>query len=142
MQQYIDFFFHHLELWIAFFVILLFLLALEIRNKITGLKQLSPQEVTRLINRENAVVLDVRDSTQFATGHIIAAINIPQAELEDKISRLEKYKNTPIIIITNAGQPTSKIASLLQSRGFTQLFTLQGGIANWQNSSLPLEKSK
>jgi rhodanese-related sulfurtransferase len=140
MQQYTNFFFHHIDLWIAFFVILALLLGLEIRQKLMGLKPVPPQEVTRLINRENAVVLDTRDPKQFAEGHIIGAINIPQVELNDKISRLEKDKSLPIIVVFMLGQPTTKIAGLLQSKGFARVFSLQGGIANWQNAGFPLEK--
>jgi rhodanese-related sulfurtransferase len=140
MQQYTNFFFHHIDLWIAFFVILALLLGLEIRNKLMGLKSISPQEAIHLMNRENAVVLDVRDAKQFAAGHIIGALNIPEAELNDKISHLERDKSLPVIVVFMLGQPTTKIAALLKSSGFTHVVSLRGGIANWQNAGLPLEK--
>lgn len=140
MQQFIEFSIRHWELWLAFLVVLCLLLGFEMRSRFTGFPQLSAQATTLLINRENALVLDIRDSSSFNKGHIIGSINIPLAELEDKVKSLEKHKKRTVVIIYSVGQSTTKVANLLQNKGFADINTLKGGITTWQNAGLPLIK--
>lgn len=140
MQDFIQFCLRHWELCLAFIVILSFLLVFELHGKLTGVPSVTPQEVTRLINHEDAIVIDIRDSASFAKGHIINAINIPQAELETGLKRIEKYKEKVVVLVYNTGQPHHKATSLLRKAGFARLYQLKGGIVTWQNASLPLTK--
>lgn len=140
MQQFIEFGLHHWELLLAFFVVLLLLIGLEVRNRFTGFPQLSAHEVTRLINREDAQVLDIRDDTSFTKGHIIGSINIPTTDIENKLNKLKKDKAKPLIIVFSVGQTPAKTATLLQNQGFEDLSILKGGIASWQSAGLPLVK--
>lgn len=140
MQQYIEFGTRHWELLLSFLVILILLIALELRNRFTGFPQLSAQEATRLINREDAQVLDIRDEASYSKGHIIGGINIPSANLEDKLSKLKVNKAKPIILVFSMGQTPAKIATLLQKQGFEDISILKGGIASWQSAGLPLVK--
>jgi len=141
MHQLIEFSLRHWELVIAFVVVLFLLIGFELHSQITGTPQLSPHQLTMLINREDAVLVDIRDSSSFAKGHIVDAINIPQADLGNQLKQLEKYKDKPLVIIYNTNQPFAKAISLLANNGFTQLNSLQGGIASWQNANLPLVKN-
>ena len=140
MQEFIQFCLRHWELCLTFIVVLSFLLVFELHGKLTGVPSVSPQEVTRLINHEDAVVIDIRDSASFSKGHIINAINIPQAELEAALKRIEKYKERTVVLVYNMGQPHHKAINLLRKAGFTKLYHLKGGITTWQNASLPLTK--
>jgi rhodanese-related sulfurtransferase len=141
MQQFIDFFIRHWELWAGFFAVLLLLIAFEVRSKITGIPQLSPHQATLLLNRENAVILDLRDKMNFVKGHVINAVNIPFAELDNQFKVIEKYKDQPIIVMLNVGQPISKASTVLQKQGFTKIYNLNGGISAWQNAGLPVIKN-
>lgn len=140
MQEFIQFCLRHWELCLAFIVVLSFLLVFELHSKLNGVPAISPQEVTRLINHEDAVVLDIRDSASFAKGHIINAVNVPQAELGAGLKRLEKYKEQAIVLIYNVGQAHLKAINLLRKAGFVKLYHLKGGIGSWQNANLPLTK--
>lgn len=140
MQQLIEFGLHHWELLLAFIVVLALLIGLELRNRFTGFPQLSAHEVTRLINREDAQVVDIRDDASFARGHIIGSINIPMAEVETKLAKTKKDKAKPLIIVFSVGQTPAKIATLLQNQGFEDISILKGGIASWQSAGLPLVK--
>lgn len=141
MDLFISFVIRHWELWTLFAALLLALAGLEVRDRIRGIHALSPQQVTHLINREDAVILDVRDNNSYTQGHIIDAINIPLKELKDQLNKLEKYKARPIIITYGANQSVSAAATLLLELGFAQVNTLKGGMATWQSANLPLQKS-
>lgn len=98
-------------------------------------------EAVQLINRRDALVLDVRASGDYAAGHVANAKHIPEAQLSERIKELEKYKSRPIIVSCSAGSRAPAVSSMLRKHGFAEAFALKGGIAAWQQASLPLEKS-
>lgn len=140
MHQLFTFVAHHWELCLGFIIVLLLLILFEAHTRLTGMPQISPQQATLLINRQDAIVLDLRDNNSFIKGHVINAINIPATEIEPKSKQLEKYKETAIIIVLTVGQTSSKIYKQLQSKGFNKLYNLKGGIPAWQNAGLPVMK--
>lgn len=142
MQQFLDFSLRHWELWLALFVILILLALLELRNKMSGFRGISPQETTFFINRETGVVIDIRDSDAFVKGHIASAINTPLNDLSNQLSRLEKHKDKTIIIVTNGTQTPGKAGIVLKDKGFSKIHYLNGGITAWQGAGLPLVKGK
>jgi rhodanese-related sulfurtransferase len=103
-------------------------------------KEVSALETVQLINRRDAVVLDVREPGEYAAGHITNARNVPEAKLADRIKELERYKSRPIVVSCGTGARSARAAAILQKAGFAEVFTLRGGIAAWQQASMPLEK--
>lgn len=99
-----------------------------------------PLEAVQLINRRDAVVIDVRDAGEYASGHITNARHIPEAQLAERMKELEKFKSRPIIVACRAGTRAAGAAALLRKQGFAEVFALRGGIAAWQQASMPLEK--
>ena len=99
---------------------------------------LTPQMAINLINNQNALVLDVRDSKEFQQGHIVEAINIPAAKLEARVGELEAHKNRPIILVCKMGQHSGAVGKQLGQRGFDQVHRLSGGMAEWTHMQLPL----
>ncbi len=97
-------------------------------------------EAVQLINRRDALVLDVRDTGDYAAGHIANAKHVPEAQLADRIKELEKYRSRPIVVCCRTGSRASSVSGMLRKKGFTEAFALRGGIAAWQQASLPLEK--
>lgn len=102
--------------------------------------KVSSLQATQLINREKAVILDVRSAEEFATGHIREAKNIPLKELTGRVGELDKSKNRPVVIVCAKGLQSNKAASQLTKAGFPQAYPLVGGIAEWQSQNLPLVK--
>ena len=98
-------------------------------------------EAVQLINRRDAVVLDVRDTGDFAAGHIANARHIPEAQLNDRIGELEKFKSRPIIVSCRTGSRALAVAGALRKRGFAEAVGLRGGVAAWQQASMPVQKS-
>jgi rhodanese-related sulfurtransferase len=98
-------------------------------------------EAVQLINRRDAVVLDVRDTGDFTAGHIAGARHVPEAKLAERMKELEKHKSRPIVVSCKTGARAPVVSALLRKQGFAEAFALRGGIQAWQQAGLPLEKS-
>lgn len=98
-------------------------------------------EAVQLINRRDALVLDVREPGEFAAGHIAGARHIPQRQLATRLKELEKFKSRPVIVCCQNGSRAGSAASLLRNSGFSEVFALRGGIAAWRQAGMPLEKN-
>lgn len=99
---------------------------------------LSPQEAVNLINRENGVVVDVRDASAFRDAHMAGARNIPLAELESSLPGLEKFKSRPIVVC-GAGSDADGAVKLLRKQGFERVAGINGGLKAWSEAGLPVE---
>src|SRR5688572_15317636 len=98
-------------------------------------------EAVQLINRRDAVVIDVCDAAEYKSGHITNARHIPEGEIDSRMKELEKVKAKPIIVSCARGNRSLNVASRLRKLGFGEVFSLRGGIAAWQQANMPLEKS-
>lgn len=117
------------------------LLMLFIRNEVArGGKSVSPQQLVHMMNRDEAVVLDLRERKEFTEGHIIDAINIPQASLDSRINELEPYRERPLIVACKMGQQASAAGNILRKAGFSNVMRLSGGMTEWRGNDLPLVK--
>jgi rhodanese-related sulfurtransferase len=103
-------------------------------------KEVSAIETVQLINRRDALVIDLRGAEQYAAGHIANARNIPEAQLGERLKELERFKTRPIVVTCGTGSRSMRAGALLQKNGFGEVFTLRGGVAAWQQASMPLEK--
>lgn len=103
-------------------------------------KKASPQEVTLLINRAKATIVDVREASAFAAGHLPDAKNIPLAELAQRSSELDKFKNKTAVVVCQKGHRAFGAAKILEKAGFSDVLVLDGGIDAWQAQSLPVTK--
>ena len=106
-----------------------------------GSRRVEPAQATRLINHENALVIDVRSNGEYAEGHIVNAINEPLGGLAQQLSKLDKYRDRTIIITCRNGQQAASAGGILRKNGFENVFSLSGGIVAWQGASLPLTKN-
>lgn len=103
---------------------------------------LSSVDATLSINRDNAIVVDLRDAAEFATGHLPGARNIPVAELENRLGELSRFKAKPVILVCQSGARSAKAIATLTKAGFERAESLGGGIAGWQKDGYPLVKDK
>ena len=103
-------------------------------------KRASAQEVTLLINRGKATIVDVRDANEFAAGHLPEAKNIPLGDLSTRLGELEKFKNKSIIVVCQSGARASSAAAKLAKAGYADVVNLDGGVAAWKKAGLPLAK--
>jgi rhodanese-related sulfurtransferase len=138
MDRFFEFAINHFELVSLMMGLLAALFWVESRR--AGVT-VSPQMATQLINRENAVVLDIRASAEYGEGHITGAVNIPFDRLQDRIRELDKYKSRTIILVCKMGQHSGGIAKQLRQGGFNDVRRLSGGISGWTAEQLPLVKA-
>lgn len=142
MNQYIEFAGNHLFLTTAFFVLLGMLIYSFFSTRLRGFAGAAPAEAIRMINHDNAVVLDVREENEFLGGHIVNSLHIPLGFLKDRIGELQKHKDKPIIVSCRTGQRSATACALLKKQGFEKVFNLDGGVTSWQGANLPLVKKK
>ena len=102
---------------------------------------LTPSGAVQLINREKAVVIDLREAHEFATGHIANAKNVPLAQLEEKLPGAVKNKALPLILVCATGARASRAVAVVKKLGYEQAQALGGGLKNWKDATLPVEKS-
>ncbi|MDR2637169.1 MAG: rhodanese-like domain-containing protein [Zoogloeaceae bacterium] len=109
-----------------------------------GGKRLSTHQATQLINREEAVIIDVRDAAEYAAGHLPESRNIPLQELDSPAhaEELEKLKERALLLVCASGIRSGQACSRLEKRGFQKLNHLDGGVDAWQRAGLPLTRSK
>ena len=127
------------EQWILFSILAVLVVAFIWTESQKGGKALSHHQVTRLLNGDEAVLLDVRDKKDFDNGHIVDSINIPYAKLGERSSELEKYREKTVVVVDKLGQHAGAAGKILKDKGFT-VTRLQGGISDWISQNLPVVK--
>ena len=103
-------------------------------------KRASALQVTQLLNRGKATIVDVRSAEEFAAGHLRDAKNIPLADLATRIGELEKSKPRSVVVVCQTGARSDKAARQLAAAGFDDVVSLDGGLAAWKAAGLPLAK--
>lgn len=137
MNEITDFVVRHWELTAAFAVVLIAYLFFELRERSSSC-EISVEQTIEMYNHQHGVLLDIRDSAAYNTGHILGAINIERTELEAKLKQLNKYNQKPIIVICNTGSSAPKTVKLLHENGFAQAYSLAGGMGAWRSANLPV----
>ncbi|MBK7355360.1 rhodanese-like domain-containing protein [Propionivibrio sp.] len=105
-----------------------------------GSKSLSTTQATLLINREDAQIIDLREPDEYVAGHLPESRNIPAGRLEQRASELDKFKESPLLLICQSGSRSSTASQQLEKLGFTKVHCLEGGINGWRTAGLPLKK--
>ncbi len=137
MNDFGTFFSDNIFLFLALITVVTALIMSEFQRKM-GVKTLSPSEATHYINKEEALVLDIRDKSDFKKGHISNAKNITNANLENRIGELEKFKSKPIIVCCNTGQKAIAASKILHKKGFEAIYRLNGGMQAWRGENMPV----
>lgn len=105
-----------------------------------GADALSPAQATLMMNREDAIILDVREAGEWSEGHIAGARHIVLGQLEKRLSEIEKFKQRPVIVCCASGNRSAGACRQLKKAGFEKVFNLDGGIGAWSTATLPLTK--
>ena len=130
----IDYWFYSVPLFL--FVFLFFRSEMK-----KGGQRISPNDLTRIVNKENGMIIDLRKKELFETGHITGSKNIPSADFDNNSSDLDKHKDKPIILICEMGRDSANIGEKLQKRDFKQTLILKGAMLTWVEESLPLVRN-
>jgi len=137
MPRFIEFLINH---WILSLIWIALLTALLVYQKSKSGKSVSPHQATLLINRADGVVLDLRDKKAFKEGHIVDAINIPLANLKERVVELERHKDKPVITVCQLGTQSGEGVKILEEHGFSSAARMSGGMTEWKTQGLPVVK--
>ena len=141
-QEILDFAGRHSMLAIAFVGLTLALIYTEIARLFRPYKPLSPAELTALVNREDAVVVDISASGDFEKGHIAGSRNVQASALAPDHRVLAGAGERAVVLVCRSGQTASAAAAKLHKAGIARVHVLDGGIAGWQQAGLPLVKGR
>lgn len=141
MDRLLEFFSHHTMLIVGYLVVIILLLQDLLENLFRKYQLTTPAGAVILMNRENAVVLDVRESGDYAKGHIEGAVHLPYSKLDERIAELEVYRDRPIIVVCQMGTSAGGVCKRLLKRGFTKISGLRGGMLSWEDQHMPVVRS-
>jgi rhodanese-related sulfurtransferase len=110
-------------------------------RRVGGGPSVTALQATQLMNREDALVVDVRDPGEYGSGHILGAKNVPLSRIDSAGSEIApKRKDKPLIVYCDNGSRSAKAAAALRSQGFSRVVNLSGGLGAWQQAGLPVQK--
>lgn len=132
----------HGALVLAFIAVTGALIYTELARFTRGYRAVSPTQLTALINRENALVVDIRALADFEKGHIVGSRHMVLSQFDPENKTLAKVKDLPVVLVCRTGVTVSGAAKRLLKAGFSRVHVLEGGIAAWQQADLPLARGK
>ncbi len=142
LERLPEFIGNHPILSLAFVGIGVALVANELSRFTRGYKGVSPAELTQLMNREDALVVDVSPINDYEKGHIVGSKHVAMSQFDPESKLLAKVKEMPVAVVCRAGMQSGVAAKRLVKAGFKRVHMLEGGIAAWQQAELPLARGK
>ena len=141
MEQLIEFAGNNFILSGILVALVIALIYSYVNSALSPVKELGTHDATMLINKQDALVLDIRPPAEFKKGHILGAQQLKAEEIrEAQFTKLEKHKGTPIIVICALGHSARKTATQLTKAGFPNVSLLKGGMGAWTSAGLPVSK--
>ncbi|WP_097458886.1 rhodanese-like domain-containing protein [Mangrovitalea sediminis] len=135
MERLFEFAVNH---WILVVIFAALLAALMLLESFRAGRKISPNEAVSLINKDQMVVVDLRERKDFTAGHITGSLHIPLANLQERISELKKHEGQQILLVCRTGQSAGAAVKMLNKAGFKNAVRLRGGVEEWRGSNLPL----
>ena len=124
--------------WILVLALLAVAIMLVMHEARKSGPSVSPQQAINLINSEQGVFVDLRDSADYKQGPIVEALHIPAAKLAGRMADLEKYKDKPVVLVCKMGQQSGAAGKQLNTSGFNRVYKMTGGMMEWSNLQLPV----
>jgi rhodanese-related sulfurtransferase len=137
----VNFFVFIAQEWILVSVLIVLVYFYYWRERSKSGLPLSAHETTLLLNKDAALIVDLREAADFRAGHIVNSLNIPYNKIITDTSELASHKDKILILVDKLGQHAGTVGRKLGKEGF-QVRRLSGGISEWQAQNLPLSKGK
>lgn len=142
MERLPEFVSQHLLLVLAFVGLTVFLAGSLLSRFTRGYREVTPAQLTALINRENALVVDLSPQADFQKAHIPGSRHVAPSQFDPEHKDLAKVKDRPVVVVCRNGMSAGGAAKRLIKAGFTRVYVLGGGVAQWQAAELPLTRGK
>ena len=111
-----------------------------VKRRLSPVREIGTLDATRLINSEDALVLDVRETSEYAGGRLPNAMHVPLSQLKDRGAELAKHAARPVIVYCERGVRSSTATAALSRLGFQRVQSLRGGLRAWKDAGLPVQK--
>ncbi|WP_366518706.1 rhodanese-like domain-containing protein [uncultured Gilliamella sp.] len=139
--EIIPFIKNHLLLSLGWIVLFIAIIVLTVKSKLSKVKIINNAQAINMINKLDAVIIDIRSADSFKKGHITQSHNILPIDIKNANAKtIDKFKENLIILVDENGLSSSSIGELLVKQGFLNVYTLKDGIAGWNGENLPLVK--
>ncbi|PWC19717.1 rhodanese-like domain-containing protein [Brenneria corticis] len=143
MQEIMPFISKHPILSVAWVALLVAVIVLTVKSKFSKVKDVARGEAIQLINKEDAVIVDIRNRDDYRRGHIANAFNLLPTDIKNgSVGELEKHKAQPVIVVCANGLSSREAAGNLLKAGFERVLVLKDGLAGWSGENLPLVRGK
>ncbi len=133
---------NHLLLCVAMVGVTIALIVNELSRFTRGYRAIGPAQLTTLINRENALVVDVSAPPDFEKGHVVGSRNVAMSQFDPENKQLVKVRDMPVALVCRNGTSSALAAKRLVKAGFKQVYWLDGGVAAWQSADLPIARGR
>ena len=140
MTQLAEFIGNHLFLSLAFMAVFFLYIMMTMSEKMQAFANVTPAELTQLVNHKNAIVVDTRNENDFANGHIVNAVNMPLSDIIAGNKSIDRLKDKTVIAYCTSGLTSKSACKHLTKSGVENVFNLTGGINGWINDKLPVVK--
>ena len=140
MAEYIAFAQSHPLYFVGLAGVIFFIIKTEIDRLTRKYHQVNTNEAVQLLNRDDTILLDVREDKEIADGSISGAKHIPLGKLSSHIAELSSKKDSPVLVYCRSGSRSGAACSQLTKEGFTNVSNLAGGILSWESANLPITK--
>lgn len=135
MDKFILFLIEHYFYSVPLLVVVILLIR---SNAVKGGKKITPQDLVSLTNQDAAKLIDLRSPNEFADGHITGSINIPYADIEDRLHEIKLQEGKSLVLICDSGSQSANAGEVLNKTGYQNTVILSGGIGAWKLDNLPL----
>ncbi len=135
-----SFFTENFILFAALGIIIALILRMEIKRAMRGFKNITAAEAVQLINKEDAVLIDVRESNELTQGSIRNAKHMALSVLKQRVEELKSFADKPVIAYCKSGNRSNEACEILKKNNFTNVMSLKGGIEAWKVANLPVVK--
>ena len=135
MDKFILFLIEHYFYSVPLLVVVILLIR---SNAVKGGKKITPQDLVSLTNKDAAKLIDLRSPNEFADGHITGSINIPYADIEDRLHEIKLQEGKSLVLICDSGSQSANAGEVLNKSGYQNTVILSGGIGAWKLDNLPL----
>lgn len=139
MNEYLSFFQNHTFLVAGFFGLLGFIAWTEYNRFTAKFKQLNTNLAVQLLNNDQTIVLDVRETKETHDGMINNAKHMPMSEFKKRLTELQKNKTNPILVYCRSGSRSAQACRMLVKEGFENVSNLSGGMMSWMAANLPIK---
>ncbi|MDD5322364.1 MAG: rhodanese-like domain-containing protein [Methylococcales bacterium] len=117
-----------------------FLMACAVAKADMGeIESVSPKHASAMYTGKKAVIVDVREDSEWNKQHIPGAIHIPFAQLSERLPELKQYKDSTVITQCKTGGRSARALDVLKSAGFSKVYNMDGGIVAWDKAGLKTE---